>query len=131
MSNKKRPRIIYLSPESIEIREPSFKPYIFIETSNKKPTSISQAAVAANSMKYILLNPGEGFADVQRLVQERFQKSQGNCILYGTITGFRYVTSPTESIVLDTDGNELRRENGRFWPKSISIGDADRVTLAP
>jgi hypothetical protein len=131
MSNKKRPRIIYLSPEMIEIREPAFKPYIFIDTSEKRPTSISMASICANQMKYVMLNPGEGFADVQRLVQDRFQKSQGNCILYGTITGFRYVTSPTESIVLDTDGNELRRENGRFWPKSISLGDADRVTLAP
>jgi hypothetical protein len=131
MSNKKRPRINYISQEMIEIREPSFKPYIFIETSDKRPTSISMAAVAANVMKYILLNPGEGFSDVQRLVREEYEKSRGNCILYGTITGFRWVTSPTESIVLDTDGNELRRENGRFWPKSISIGDADRVTLAP
>jgi hypothetical protein len=128
---RKQPRINYISEEMIEIREQPFKPYIFIETSDKRPTSISMAAVAANGMKHILLNPGEGFADVQRLVRERFEKSQGKCILYGTITGFRHVTSPTESIVLDTDGNELRRENGKFWPKSISMGDPDRVTLAP
>jgi hypothetical protein len=128
---RKQPRINYIFEDMIEIKELPFKPYIFIETSNKRPTSISMAAVAANGMKYILLNPGEGFADVQRLVRARFEKSQGNCILYGTIIGFRYVTSATESIVLDTDGNELRRENGRFWPKSISMGDPDRVTLAP
>ena len=127
---RKHPRINYISEDMIEIKEPPFKPYIFIETSEKRPTSISMAAVCANGMKYIPLNPGEGFADVQRLVRARFEKSQGNVILYGTITGFRYVTSPTESIVLDTDGNELRRENGRFWPRSISMGDADRVTLA-
>src|ERR1700675_2148918 len=106
---RKQPRINYISEEMIEIREPPFKPYIFIETSDKRPTSISMAAVAANGMKYILLNCGEGFADVQRLVRARFEKSHGNVILYGTIKGFRYVTSATESIVLDTDGNELRR----------------------
>jgi hypothetical protein len=128
MSNKKRPRINYISQEMIEIQEPPFKPYIFIQTSDKRPTSISMASVAANGMKYILLNPGEGFADVQRLVREWFEKSQGNCILYGTITGFRYVTSPTESIALDTKGNELRRENGKFWPESIS--NEDSVTPA-
>jgi hypothetical protein len=128
---RKQPRINYISEDMIEIKEPPFKPYIFIETSAKRPTSISMAAVCANGMKHILLNPGEGFADVQRLVRARFDKSQGNVILYGKITGFRYVTSPSESIVLDTDGNELRRENGQFWPRSISMGDADRVTLAP
>src|SRR5437762_10897417 len=31
--------------------------------------------------------------------------------------------SPTESIVLDTNGTELRHENGHFWPKSISMED--------
>ena len=128
---RKQPRINYISQEMIDIKEPPFKPYVFVETSNKRPISISMAAVAANEMKYLILNPGEGFADVQRLVRARFDKSQGNVILYGTITGFRYVTSPSESIVLDTDGNELRRENGKFWPKSISMGDPDRVTLAP
>ena len=124
MSNKKRPRIHYISSEMIEIREPSFKPYVFIQTSEKRPTSMSMAAVAANSMKYILLNPGEGFSDVQRLVRENYKNNDGKCALYWTVTGFRYVTSPTESIGLDTDGNELRRENGRFWPKSISIEDS-------
>ena len=123
MSNKKRPRINYISPEMIEIRERAFEPYIFIQTSEKRPTSISMAAVAANSMKYILLNPGEGFTDVQRLVRENYKKNDGKCALYWGITGFRYVTSPTESIVLDTEGNELRRENGKFWPKSISMED--------
>jgi hypothetical protein len=115
----------------IEIKEPPFKPYVFIETSEKMPSSISMAAVAANGMKCILLNPGEGFADVQRLVRENYKKNDGKCALYWKITGFRYVISPTESIVLDTDGNEVRRENGRFWPRSISIGDPDRVTLEP
>jgi hypothetical protein len=127
---RKQPRINYISEDMIEIREPPFKPYVFIENPGKMPSSISMAAVAANGMKYILLNPGEGFADVQRLVRKNYEKNDGKCALYWTITGFRYVTSPTESIVLDTEGNEVRRENGQFWPRSISMGDPDRVTLA-
>lgn len=127
---RKQPRINYISPEMIEIKEPPFKPYVFIETSEKMPSSIAMAGATGNGMKHIILNPGEGLGDVKRLVHEHYKKNDGNCILYGKITGFRYVVSPTESIVMDTDGNELRRENGRFWPKSISMGDPDRVTPA-
>ena len=127
---RKRPRINFISDDMIEIREPPFKPYIFIETAAKMPSSIAMAAVAGNGMKYILLNPGEGLPDVQRLVRKHYAKKEGGVILYGAVTGYRYVISPTESLVLDTEGNELRRENGRFWPQSISMGDPDRVTPA-
>src|ERR1700723_3397277 len=99
---KKCPRINYISPEMIEIREPQFKPYIFIETKEKMPSSIAMAAVAGNGMKYILINPGEGLPDVQRLVKKHYQKTTGDVILYGPVTSYRYVVSPTESIVLDT-----------------------------
>jgi hypothetical protein len=87
---RKRPRINFISPEMIEIKEPPFKPYIFIETSERMPSSIAMAAAAGNCMKYVLLNPGEGLPDVQRLVQEHYEEKEGNCILYGKILGFRF-----------------------------------------
>jgi hypothetical protein len=111
-----------------------FEPYIFIETSEKRPSSISNAAWTGNQMKYINLDGTLSPADlstVHDLVREHFKMNQGKCPLYGEITGYRFVFSPTESIVLNTEGNELRRENGQFWPRSISMGDADRVTPAP
>src|ERR1700676_3910842 len=103
-----------------------FEPYVFVQTSEKKPSSISNAAWTANQMKYINLDEG---TDVRSAVQNHFKVKQGKCALYGDITGYRHVTSQTQSIVLDTEGNELRRENGDFWPKSISM--EDEVTLAP
>jgi hypothetical protein len=100
--------------------ETQFAPYIFIETSREKPSSIAVAAWTANQMKYITLPSGSEEA-VQEIVRSHFKANQGQCHLYGEITGFRFVTSPTESIVLDVNGSIVRRENGQFWPKSISM----------
>ena len=80
-------------------------------------------------MKYVYLD-SEDLPSVQDVVREHFKAKEGKCPLYGDITGYRFVFSPTESIVLDTNGTELRRENGKFWPKSISMEDPDRVTPA-
>ena len=104
-----------------------FGPYVFVQTSEKKPSSIANAAWCGNQMKYIYLDLVD-LASVQTIVQKHFKDHQGKCPLYDNITGYRFVSAPTESIVLDTDGNELRRENGTFWPKSISMEDPDRVT---
>jgi hypothetical protein len=112
----------------------NFTPYVFVETSAKRPSSIAVAGWTANQMKYVDL-PGsftpESLTQVQKVVRSHFSEHQGKCHLYGDILGFRLVVSPTESILLDPNGNELRREHGTFWPKSISMGDADRVTPAP
>jgi hypothetical protein len=110
-----------------------FEPYIFIETSEKRPSSISVAGWVANQMKYVNLpesTTAEGLPTVQEIVRRHFVEHEGKCHLYGNVMGFRFVFSPTESIVLDTKGNVLRQENGQFWPRSISMGDPDRVTLA-
>src|ERR1700730_277306 len=104
-----------------------FSPYVMIETSEKRPSSIAVAGWTANQMKYINLPEFSTLPNVQDIVRSPFLEHEGKCSLYGTVTGFRYVTSATESIVLDTNGNELRRENGQFWPRSISMGGADRV----
>jgi len=111
-----------------------FDPYVMIETSEKRPSSIAAAGWTANQMKYINLlesTTAEDLPTVQEIVRRHFVEHEGKCHLYGSVTGFRFIFSPTESIVLNIEGNELRRENGQFWPRSISMGDRDRVTLAP
>ena len=103
-----------------------FEPFVFIQTSEKRPSSIAVAGWTANQMKYINFAEAvmsDDLTSVQALVGSHFSQNQGRCHLYGEITGFRLVLSPTEGIVLDTEGNVLRRENGRFWPKSISMED--------
>src|SRR5258708_5616358 len=103
-----------------------FEPFVFVQTSDNRPSSIAVAGWTANQMKYINLAEGstsEDMPQVQEIVRSHFAENQGKCHLYGNIVGYRFVFSPTESTVLATDGNELRRESGRFWPKSISMED--------
>ena len=103
-----------------------FEPFVFIQTSEKRPSSIAVAGWTANQMKYINLPESftyDSLPQVQAVVRSHFSEKQGKCHLYGNVIGYRFVLSPTESIVLDTDGNELRHENGHFWPKSISMED--------
>lgn len=118
------PRIVNpISPGFLEIQPEPFMPYLFIETQVKFPSSIAMAAVCANSMKYINL-PGatvEKLAKVQAIAREHFIETKGGIPLYGAITGFLFVCSSTEAIRLDTEGNEISRLTGKFWPQSISI----------
>jgi len=113
-----------ISDEFLEPRRPPFAPFIFVETTAVMPSSISMAAVAAASMKYVNLwddaNP-EDLRHVQKLVQDHYAKTEGNCILFGRITGYRFVYSPTDCIRLDTTGNEIERKQGRFWPQTVRI----------
>jgi len=101
----------------------TFRPYIFIETSEQRPSSIAVAGWTANQMKYIDLPEfftSESLPLVKDIVRAHFSDHQGKCHLCGDITGYRFVLSPTESIILDVEGNEIGRENGKFWPRSIT-----------
>jgi len=108
-----------------------FGAYVFIETSRKKPSSIATAGWVANQMKYIKLPQtftSESLPQVQEIVRGHFETNTGKCHLYDDITGFRFVFSPTESFLLDTSGNLVRRETGQFWPQSITM-DVDPVPV--
>jgi hypothetical protein len=114
------------SDEFLEIKPPSFSPYVYLVTSRRMPTSIAMAAVAGGGMKTIDLPAGTTINDlpkVQNIVRKHYVKNEGQCALFGVITGFLFVFSPTAGILLDVDGNEIGRKDGRFWPQSISIQD--------
>src|SRR5882757_6096504 len=96
-----------ISQEFIDLQPPKFQNYIFIETSSLKPSSISMAAAAGNYMKYIEdYSLSADLPAIQKIVREHYKEHQGQCALYGSITGFIWVRTPTEGIKLDVDGNE-------------------------
>jgi hypothetical protein len=112
-----------ISAEFLEIDEPAFVPYLFIESDPNFPSSIAMAGATGNSMKYVNLlgATAEKLSDVQIIAREAFAKNNGAVALYGPITGFVFVYSETEAIRLDAKGNEISRLTGKFWPKTISI----------
>jgi len=115
-----------ISPEFLQYRIPQFAAYVFIVSSLRMPTSIAMAAATGGSTKMIVLPTGTTADDlpmVQERVREHYRLSQGNVALWGRTTGYLFVFSPTDAILLDTDGNEVGPKNGRFWPQSVSIQD--------
>jgi hypothetical protein len=114
------------SPDSLAINPHAFVPYVFITTSRRMPTSIAMAAVAGGNMKTIKLPSAvtaESLPVVQDIVREHYHENEGHCILFGRITGFLFVFTPTEGILLDIEGSEVARKQGKFSPVSISIQD--------
>jgi hypothetical protein len=110
------------SDEFLEIKDPAFQPYVFVLTEDEKPSSIAMAAVAAGGMKYINLPFGttvENLATVQEIVHDHAKKV--GVPLFGKITGYLFVYSESEGVLLNLDGTEVGRKQGRFWPMSISI----------
>jgi hypothetical protein len=107
-----------------EEKPPPFHPYVFIKTDRRNPSSIAMAAVAGGGMKYINLHTkSPELAKVKELVQKNFGDNRGQCALFGKVEGYLLVLTPTEGIVLDVEGNEVKRITGSFWPQSTIIQD--------
>jgi hypothetical protein len=108
------------------MKVPNFRPYVFIVTSLRMPTSIAMAAVAGGGMKTITLPNATTVDDlgrVQVIVIDHFRSNEGNCILFDRIVAFLFVYAPNEGIMMDTAGNVVETKTGQFWPISISIQD--------
>lgn len=123
-----------ISREFIEDQPERFSPYVFILTTLLHPTSVAMAAVAGGSMKVIELRPGTTAADlpeVQQIIRDQREEDRGQVPLFGAMTGFLFVYSESEGLLLDLDGNVCSREvggiveggrrQGKFWPKSLQI----------
>jgi hypothetical protein len=103
------------SDEFFKNRPPPFHRYIFIMTEHKTPAS----SVMAGSFRFINF---DGLSEPRR-IKELIQKNYGEDgdSLYGKITGYLLVLSPTEGTLLDVEGNEVKHIVGKFWPKSDVI----------
>ena len=110
-----------ISKEFVELEIPAFHPYVYIQTERKFPTSISPAAWAGNTMKYLDFEELPELSQVQKLVRAHFVEMEGNCALYGRITGFIFVTAPNRGTLLDTEGNVLGPVRGTFWPQGLDV----------
>lgn len=91
----------------------NFKPYIYIETSLSRPTSITFAALCGGNMKYIRslpdqildLSKSEQIIIIRNIIQEHYKENDGKSILFGDITGYIYYPGFNHGIELSIDGN--------------------------
>src|SRR4051812_27761492 len=111
---RKTPRIVNpISREFLEGPPPRFKPYVFIETVLRIPTSIAMAAAAGGGMKFIKLWEGATTDDlprVQTVVRQHYVDAKGGVPLFGQVLRYRFIHDTHGSIVLDIDGNEIARQ---------------------
>jgi len=120
---KTRPSI---SPEFIELRPEPFRPYLFVLSSDSWPSSIAMAAASGGSTKIVEfdehLTPDD-LPKAKNAIQNYLIDFECGCPLFGSVTGFLFVSSPTEGTLFDAKGNQIGPRTGKFWPVSLSIQD--------
>ncbi|OPZ81525.1 MAG: hypothetical protein BWY76_03008 [bacterium ADurb.Bin429] len=98
-----------------------FRPYVYIETTERYPSFLPGSAATALAEKYleipdaVLTEPlSRQLRFVQRLTRAHWQEQHGACSSFGAITGFIFRWSEEESIALGTDGTVRDPAHGRF-----------------
>lgn len=98
-----------------------FRPYVFVESSLRTPSSITIAGLLGCRMKFIRLpdyclemRDEDQLTAVQDIVRRHYQENHGQCPLFGDITGYHFVNNYDESIRLAAHGSVISREVGHF-----------------
>ena len=104
-----------------EARERNFVPWIFIETHNNRPDSITMFVLTGGSSK--IINLSKAFLGMEKerslrivswLVKRHYKKTRGYATAYGPISGYRFVRTYEENILFDTEGRQLEVVQSRF-----------------
>jgi hypothetical protein len=116
-------KIVYISEDFLKPAKASFKPYIFVLSELRRPTSIFMAAAVGGNTKFIALKNGTDttLSDVRQAIRDYLKKYRGHCGLFGMARSFLWVRNETEATLLDLDGTVLGERSGQFWPQDTGI----------
>ena len=105
-----------------------FHPYIYVEHSLLRPTSITVAAFSGTPWRFIKIPKSVLYRDtdgqsgwVSWRVRRHFRENNGECFLFGRITGYRWQRTRGESVLLDTRGRIIGSKHESCAPPSGSI----------
>ena len=105
-----------------------FRPYIYVEHSLRRPTSITTAAFTGALWRFIKMprsvldRDGDSQSGwVSWRVRTHFRENNGECFLFGRITGYRWQGTRGGSVLLDTRGRITGVNHESFAPSSGSI----------
>lgn len=94
-----------------------WQPEIYVQSESRRPSSISVAAFAGAGWRYIHVPERvlaktlkEQFDWVGWCIQDHYQKSKGECFLFGKITGYAYRPRREDYIKFDVGGNLVMDE---------------------
>jgi hypothetical protein len=101
----------------------AFRPYIYVEHSRVIPESITTAAVTGAPWLFVQMPPvlldcsyEDRLTWVSRRVQRHYRENRGELLLFGEITGYRWVLGPDDSVRLDIAGRVTSAHAGPFSP---------------
>ncbi len=105
-----------------------FRPYIYVEHSLRRPTSITTAAFTGAPWRFIKMpksvlgRAAESQSGwVSWRVRTHFRENHGECFLFGHITGYRWQRTSDQGVLLDTRGRIIGAKHELFAPRSGSI----------
>jgi hypothetical protein len=108
-------------------RRAAFRPYVYVQTSETRPQSLTAAAVIGPRLKQIALDddtlalpPARRLVRVAELVREHYRVNLGRCLLFGVITGYLFRSGYEETIAFATDGTLLATRPGWHADEGIA-----------
>jgi hypothetical protein len=97
----------------------AFRPYIYVEHSRLMPESVTLAAASGAPWRFLEIplavldrTEEQKLMWVTTRVQQHYLESRGQLLLFGNITGYRWVVSPNDSVQFDTAGRVTNRHAG-------------------
>lgn len=111
-----------------------FQPYIYVETSLQRPTSITAAAFTGGTWRCIDIPSAvlRRTDEAQRgwvawRVKSHYRENDGRCFLFGDIIGYLWRPSSDQRIPFDIRGNLVERWNQPFTPPMGSLTVKNKV----
>ena len=105
-----------------------FHPYIYVEHSLRRPTSITGAAFTGAPWRFIKMPKRVLSRDVDGQsgwvswrVRTHFRENNTECLLFGRITGYRWQQTRFGAVLLDIRGRIIGVKQESFAPPSGSI----------
>lgn len=102
-----------------ETRRAQFRPYLYVRTSESRPSFITAAAVIGPRVKYLYLDNAVFslprpllLSHVAEVVREHYRSNLGKCLLFGEITGYALRIAYDETVEFDTDGTLIQERHG-------------------
>lgn len=96
-------------------RRAQFRPYVYVRTSENRPSFITAAAAIGPRLKYLQLEDAVIalprpflLSRVAEMICEHYQSNLGKCLLFGDITGYALRIAYDETVEFTSDGSLIR-----------------------
>jgi len=101
--------------------ERRFRPYIYLETKEQRPSSVAMFAVSGGHSKFIrlperfaTLTKAEQLVAARQAILDHRRERGGFCVFFGPVIAYRLVRTLSETVLFDTEGAFVSEQRERF-----------------